>query len=653
MNDVLENELYHHGIKGQRWGYRRWQNFDGSYTPSGRIHYGVGEARRYASNFGKSISKSGFSFTKSIGNAKINALDYANRKGILDFLDSKADAPFKAIREVNVGYTAKSARNPLDFLKKTDAIDSMIPHNSKSGEIDTYIPMVERGKSNSRFSKAVDYASNKFDPYEWGKASIKVLGQSVEDKKLGMISKDVRDIERSVAGKEFIEKLKSDNSLASKLSSTFYNTDYRGYQPSFKGNMYETETMKRATDFMFKPQYDDKGKEVGGSMVATKYETVKVADISKPTKDFLSYRASLNLPSNYSNVAKEYTEIHSSNAYDILKNTSFKHSDLDDFLMHHGIKGQRWGNRRYQNNDGSLTALGRVHYGVGAAKTGLGKAASSVGGVAKKAGGAVRKAVKPTDEELLQKYDKAQTKQARRELKSEINEMNGRKKKLKDMSDQEVINAINRYRNEATLKQLAKEANKSPLRRAIDESARNAIAKAAGTTMQKVLENVGANVANAFDTKENKIHRQAQMVEDQKKIDKANKGKSDSERLKEYSENSKASREAYESQLQEAALRGDETAKQRLSDYKKAVTGRHENARDDPSYVDLDKDSASYEVPKESSKRQNYKNVSDVYKKAGSNEYEEAVTDVDVEYVNDYVRTKSNKTIKSIVPVGR
>lgn len=28
-------ELYHHGIKGQRWGVRRFQNEDGSLTPAG------------------------------------------------------------------------------------------------------------------------------------------------------------------------------------------------------------------------------------------------------------------------------------------------------------------------------------------------------------------------------------------------------------------------------------------------------------------------------------------------------------------------------------------------------------------------------------------------------------------------------------------
>lgn len=36
----------------------------------------------------------------------------------------------------------------------------------------------------------------------------------------------------------------------------------------------------------------------------------------------------------------------------------------EDELEHHGIKGQKWGVRRFQNEDGSLTALGKKHAGV-------------------------------------------------------------------------------------------------------------------------------------------------------------------------------------------------------------------------------------------------------------------------------------------------
>lgn len=35
----MKNELYHHGIKGQKWGVRRYQNKDGTLTNAGKNRY--------------------------------------------------------------------------------------------------------------------------------------------------------------------------------------------------------------------------------------------------------------------------------------------------------------------------------------------------------------------------------------------------------------------------------------------------------------------------------------------------------------------------------------------------------------------------------------------------------------------------------------
>lgn len=36
--------------------------------------------------------------------------------------------------------------------------------------------------------------------------------------------------------------------------------------------------------------------------------------------------------------------------------------DKSDYLRHHGIRGQKWGVRRFQNKDGTLTSSGRKRY---------------------------------------------------------------------------------------------------------------------------------------------------------------------------------------------------------------------------------------------------------------------------------------------------
>lgn len=41
------SDLQHFGILGMKWGVRRYQNSDGSYTSAGKSRYGIGDGKSY------------------------------------------------------------------------------------------------------------------------------------------------------------------------------------------------------------------------------------------------------------------------------------------------------------------------------------------------------------------------------------------------------------------------------------------------------------------------------------------------------------------------------------------------------------------------------------------------------------------------------
>lgn len=88
------------------------------------------------------------------------------------------------------------------------------------------------------------------------------------------------------------------------------------------------------------------------------------------------------------------------------------HSDpSSSSLAHHGIKDQKWGLRRFQNPDGSLTPAGRERYGVGQGRDGLtgdnrtgnGPGTGRNASVTKNLKEASRKSHTLSDEELLKR----------------------------------------------------------------------------------------------------------------------------------------------------------------------------------------------------------------------------------------------------------
>lgn len=75
-----------------------------------------------------------------------------------------------------------------------------------------------------------------------------------------------------------------------------------------------------------------------------------------------------------------------------------------DFLAHHGIKGQKGGVRRFQNEDGSLTSAGRKHYGF--AEGGSKKMSRQFNRQVKKLNRLATKADVNAQKEAAEKYDR-------------------------------------------------------------------------------------------------------------------------------------------------------------------------------------------------------------------------------------------------------
>lgn len=108
-------------------------------------------------------------------------------------------------------------------------------------------------------------------------------------------------------------------------------------------------------------------------------------------------------------------------------------------LYHHGIKGQRWGIRRYQNPDGTLTEAGKKHY--------------------------VRSDGTFNKERYLRDKDRLGNKMAKADRERAS-------KNVKLLSDEELRNRIQRYQNETKLKELTK-ADLHPVRETVKKEAQN------------------------------------------------------------------------------------------------------------------------------------------------------------------------------------
>ena len=106
------NELYHFGIKGQKWGIRRYQNKDGSLTPAGRKRVSK-EYAKYAK-----AAQTEVATTSNYVKAYNRAADKMNN-GLIDKYNSDYDKKLGKKRKIMIMPTMMNImREWKNFLMK-------------------------------------------------------------------------------------------------------------------------------------------------------------------------------------------------------------------------------------------------------------------------------------------------------------------------------------------------------------------------------------------------------------------------------------------------------------------------------------------------------------------------------------------------------
>lgn len=442
--------LEHHGIKGQKWGIRRFQNEDGSLTPLGE----------------KRIKK-----LKKIG-------DKSNKQNALMYGQSNL-------------YSAKSIQPIFGKFKNLDSETEVLKAGAKINRIATENEPLDDKRKYVSFTPG-DNAKYKFF------AEVKELGLPKDAEPYAYQFRAIKDIR--IANGKAIESFIV-NDIKATSTSKKQKEEAKKIIEAFDKHLENEAIIQGASKVLEKAMSVKEGsdnhfyKEAGikaNDQIDLYRNTIKTYLEGDPKKveklaDHLrsrGYDAYLDMIDARSSVRWKYGTdyplimMSPKDNMELVKSEKLKHASIggsiyiqdtalivnSSYLSHHGIRGQRWGVRRFQNRDGSLTNAGRKRLGYatkGVTQT-VGKAFKA--GV--KAGGNAIKAVKAHHEKKeAEKLQKKKEKASKTRLGVMAN---------KDLFTNEEIRKLNeRFKLEDEMKM-------ATLQKGVE------IAKAVGTIAQNV-----------------------------------------------------------------------------------------------------------------------------------------------------------------------